>query len=69
MHSYHIPYTQCRRRWKNYLIGDIKSGGWNADEDAQLVEAHRLYGNRWTEIAKHVPGRYGVVGWSLVLID
>ncbi|GFR42455.1 hypothetical protein Agub_g3362 [Astrephomene gubernaculifera] len=48
---------QCRRRWKNHLNADLKSGGWSADEDRILMEGHRLYGNKWTEIAKMVGGR------------
>ncbi|EFJ53036.1 transcription factor Myb4 [Volvox carteri f. nagariensis] len=48
---------QCRRRWKNHLNADLKSGGWTADEDRILLEGHRLYGNKWTEIAKMVGGR------------
>ncbi|KAG2486600.1 hypothetical protein HYH03_014768 [Edaphochlamys debaryana] len=48
---------QCRRRWKNYLNADLKSGGWTAEEDRILMEGHRLYGNKWTEIAKMVGGR------------
>ncbi|GIL78864.1 hypothetical protein Vretimale_133 [Volvox reticuliferus] len=48
---------QCRRRWKNHLNADLKSGGWTAEEDRILMEGHRLYGNKWTEIAKMVGGR------------
>lgn len=48
---------QCRRRWNTYLSTDCKKGGWSPEEDQLLLEAHRKYGNRWTEIAKVVPGR------------
>ncbi|CAI5990841.1 unnamed protein product [Closterium sp. NIES-64] len=32
-------------------------GVWTPEEDEKLLEGHRLYGNRWTEIARMVPGR------------
>ncbi|KAH7421340.1 hypothetical protein KP509_13G051800 [Ceratopteris richardii] len=48
---------QCRRRWHTYLVTDCKKGGWSPDEDQLLLEAHQRFGNRWTEIAKMVPGR------------
>mmetsp|Transcript_29073 Transcript_29073/g.64197 ORF Transcript_29073/g.64197 Transcript_29073/m.64197 type:complete len:722 (-) Transcript_29073:676-2841(-) len=48
---------QCRRRWKNYLNADLKKGGWSKEEDMILIEGHKKYGNKWTEIAKLVGGR------------
>ncbi|XP_027346838.1 transcription factor MYB88-like [Abrus precatorius] len=48
---------QCRRRWYTYLNSDFKRGGWSPEEDRLLCEAQKLFGNRWTEIAKVVSGR------------
>ncbi|KAH1239308.1 Transcription factor MYB88 [Glycine max] len=48
---------QCRRRWYTYLNSDFKKGGWSAEEDMLLCEAQKVFGNRWTEIAKVVSGR------------
>ncbi|XP_010554322.1 PREDICTED: pre-mRNA-splicing factor CEF1-like isoform X2 [Tarenaya hassleriana] len=48
---------QCRRRWYTYLNSDVKIGGWSPEEDMLLCEAQRVFGNRWTEIAKVVSGR------------
>eukprot|EP00249_Psilotum_nudum_P021738 c28224_g4_i1 orf=374-2023(-) len=48
---------QCKRRWNTCLITDCKKGGWSPEEDRLLLQAHRKFGNRWTEIAKVVPGR------------
>ncbi|KAJ7551761.1 hypothetical protein O6H91_06G027400 [Diphasiastrum complanatum] len=49
---------QCRRRWQMYLnSASKKGGGWSAEEDQFLLEAHQKYGNRWTEIAKAMFGR------------
>ncbi|XP_008797126.1 transcription factor MYB124-like [Phoenix dactylifera] len=48
---------QCRRRWNSYLNSECKKGGWSPEEDNLLCEAQKVYGNRWTEIAKVVSGR------------
>lgn len=48
---------QCRERWLNHLNPDIKKGAWTADEDEMLVDLHKSIGNRWSEIAKYLPGR------------
>ncbi len=48
---------QCRERWLNHLNPDIKKGAWTVEEDTLLIELHRSIGNRWSEIAKRLPGR------------
>nr|CAD1817710.1 unnamed protein product [Ananas comosus var. bracteatus] len=48
---------QCRERWHNHLRPDIKKETWTEEEERMLVEAHKKFGNKWAEIAKHVPGR------------
>lgn len=48
---------QCRRRWNTYLSTAYKKGSWSHEEDIILFEAHKKFGNRWTEIAKVVQGR------------
>ncbi|XP_010496973.1 PREDICTED: myb-like DNA-binding protein BAS1, partial [Camelina sativa] len=48
---------QCRERWHNHLHPDIKKNSWSEKEDQILVEVHKLVGNKWTEIAKRLPGR------------
>nr|QFG01315.1 MYB family transcription factor MYB7 [Larix gmelinii var. olgensis] len=48
---------QCRRRWNTYLSTAYKKGSWSQEEDIILFEAHKKFGNRWTEIAKVVQGR------------
>lgn len=48
---------QCRERWHNHLNPDIKKTAWTEQEDKLLYDLHSKMGNRWAEIAKHLPGR------------
>ncbi|XP_010922328.1 transcription factor MYB3R-3 [Elaeis guineensis] len=48
---------QCRERWHNHLNPMIKKDAWTAEEELALMNAHRIHGNKWAEIAKVLPGR------------
>lgn len=48
---------QCRERWCNQLDPHIKKDGLTGEEWITVRRAHEIYGNRWAEIAKQVPGR------------
>lgn len=48
---------QCRERWHNHLNPEIKKTPFTKEEDRLIVQLHMKYGNRWSEIAKHLPGR------------
>ncbi|XP_037069513.1 transcriptional activator Myb-like [Pollicipes pollicipes] len=48
---------QCRERWHNHLNPAIKKSSWTPQEDDDILRLHRIYGNQWAKIAKHIPGR------------
>ncbi|CAN1785181.1 Transcription factor MYB3R-1, partial [Linum perenne] len=56
----HLPGRigkQCRERWHNHLNPSINKEAWTQDEELALVRAHQIYGNKWAELTKFLPGR------------
>ena len=47
----------CRLRWLNYLRPDVRRGNITAAEQLLILELHSRWGNRWSKIAQHLPGR------------
>ncbi|CAN6336216.1 unnamed protein product [Urochloa humidicola] len=47
----------CRLRWLNYLRPDVRRGNITASEQLLILELHSRWGNRWSKIAQHLPGR------------
>ncbi|GMH10812.1 hypothetical protein Nepgr_012653 [Nepenthes gracilis] len=48
---------QCRERWHNHLNPAINKEAWTQDEELILIHAHQIYGNKWAELTKLLPGR------------
>ncbi|KAH7513511.1 hypothetical protein FEM48_Zijuj12G0208100 [Ziziphus jujuba var. spinosa] len=47
----------CRLRWLNYLRPDVRRGNITLEEQLLILELHSRWGNRWSKIAQHLPGR------------
>ncbi|CAL9129390.1 unnamed protein product [Musa textilis] len=47
----------CRLRWINYLHPDLKRGNFTEEEDELIIKLHSLLGNKWSLIARKLPGR------------
>ncbi|KAI3962831.1 hypothetical protein MKW92_048226 [Papaver armeniacum] len=47
----------CRLRWSNYLKPGIKRGKFSDDEEKLIISLHSALGNKWSQIATHLPGR------------
>jgi hypothetical protein len=54
----HRNGKQCRERWHNHLSEKVIKHEWSEKEEAILTEKHIEYGNRWSDIARFLPGRY-----------
>ncbi|WOH01854.1 hypothetical protein DCAR_0521240 [Daucus carota subsp. sativus] len=47
----------CRLRWVNYLRPDLKRGLLTQHEEKLVIDLHSQFGNKWSKIASHMPGR------------
>ncbi|CAN0890031.1 Transcription factor MYB73 [Linum grandiflorum] len=47
----------CRLRWCNQLSPDVQHRPFTPSEDALILRAHSLHGNKWATIARLLPGR------------
>ncbi|KAA0035850.1 transcription factor MYB44-like [Cucumis melo var. makuwa] len=47
----------CRLRWCNQLSPAVQHRPFTPAEDAVIVQAHAVHGNKWSTIARLLPGR------------
>ncbi|XP_039028240.1 transcription factor MYB59-like isoform X2 [Hibiscus syriacus] len=47
----------CRLRWVNYLHPGLKRGKMTPQEEKLVLDLHAKWGNRWSRIARKLPGR------------
>ncbi|XP_039021170.1 MYB-like transcription factor EOBI [Hibiscus syriacus] len=47
----------CMLRWVNYLRPGLKRGHITLQEEGIIIELHALWGNKWSTIARYLPGR------------
>nr|ACM62750.1 MYB7 [Garcinia mangostana] len=47
----------CRLRWLNYLRPDVRRGNISLQEQLLILQLHSRWGNRWSKIARFLPGR------------
>ena len=47
----------CRLRWCNQLSPEVQHRPFTPAEDAVIVQAHAVHGNKWATIARVLPGR------------
>ncbi|KAL3834443.1 hypothetical protein ACJIZ3_009179 [Penstemon smallii] len=47
----------CRLRWINYLRPGLKRGMFSITEEEKILTLHQILGNKWSQIAQHLPGR------------
>ncbi|KAF8012733.1 hypothetical protein BT93_I0785 [Corymbia citriodora subsp. variegata] len=47
----------CRLRWVNYLRPGLRRGQITPQEEGIIIELHALWGNKWSTIARYLPGR------------
>ncbi|KAI3471125.1 hypothetical protein Pfo_027788 [Paulownia fortunei] len=47
----------CRLRWINYLRPGLNRGPFSIAEEEIILTLHQILGNKWSQIAHHLPGR------------
>ncbi|CAL9168180.1 unnamed protein product [Musa hybrid cultivar] len=45
----------------NYSRPDLKRVSFSAEDERIVMDAHRILGNKWDQIAKHLSGRTHII--------
>ena len=48
---------QCRERWHIHLDPNVCKDKWTIEEDMEIIRLNCIYGNKWSSIARKLPGR------------
>ena len=48
---------QCRERWHIHLDPNVRKDAWTIEEDKEIIRLNCIHGNKWSAIAKFLPGR------------
>ena len=48
---------QCRERWLGQLAPSVIKEDWTQEEDDLLINGQKVYGNKWSKIARQIKGR------------
>lgn len=56
----HRTVKHCRDRFNCVLNPYINHEDWTAEEDVRLMGLHTTLGNKWSLIAKQIPGRSSI---------
>ncbi|OMJ73545.1 hypothetical protein SteCoe_27738 [Stentor coeruleus] len=48
---------QCRERWYNHLNPNLNKESFTLEDEIKVFEYQKQFGNKWSEIASHFPGR------------
>ena len=60
--SYKRDPKQRKQRYLNNLDTNVKKSEFTVEEDELIFKLHQQYGNKWSLIAKYIPGRYSESG-------
>jgi hypothetical protein len=63
----HRTGKQSRERWHNHLNPDIVKENWTEVEEQALFSKHMEFGNKWSDIAKFLPGRLNIFELGLII--
>jgi len=44
-------------RWQNQLDPSLNKKSWSEYEEIMFISAHKVVGNKWSEISKFIKGR------------